>query len=187
MSSMDQAFVRAFSRGRMATPNQPNERPAEASPVEPEEETGSLQLDRSVAGSAEVWVDQIARADQANEEIPRPHVDSAVSFELPRLEPKQEEPTNKKRPARRLMHRTGQPNPPPTPSETTANPDPLQHIHTAYAGVFTDPSWLAASTSAQEVFQPDQEALVSEPERQEPGTSWRRPGRVTGTTDYGQT
>ena len=171
MSSMDQAFVRAFSRRRLATPNQPNERPAETPPVEREEESGSLQLDRSVTGSAEVWVDQIARADQANEEIPRPHVDSAVSFELPRVEPKQVEP---KQHEPMQQEASGDPVDAPheaqpipsdtTPGETPANPDPLQHIHTAYAGVFADPSWIAAHTSAQGDVQPDHEAPMSEPE-----------------------
>ena len=77
---MDQAFVKAFARRTRGAQNQP----VPAEPVaRPEQadvnaEPGSLQVDRSVASTAEVWVDpiedQIARADQPSNQIPSPHV-----------------------------------------------------------------------------------------------------------------
>ncbi len=133
MSSMDQVFVKAFSRRRLAeSDGQPGSHAAhsDASPTattpaqpaidpdRPSGEIGSLQVDRSVAETAEVWVDGesgkdvIARADHASLEIPRPHVE--------------------------------------LPSESQA--DPSQHVHTAYAGAFADPSLIAASLPQEESF-----------------------------------
>lgn len=77
MSSIDQAFVKAFSRRNRGT-NSP-EAPVELPPTEPvsSEEVGSLKLDPSVSSSASVWVDpienEIARADQSDT-VRKPHV-----------------------------------------------------------------------------------------------------------------
>lgn len=87
MTSFDQAFVKAFARRnrstvtRGATP--PEAAQPEAGPVagtNPIDEPGSLNVDRSVASSAQVWIDpiedQIARADVAEPVVSQPHHDS---------------------------------------------------------------------------------------------------------------
>jgi Mrp family chromosome partitioning ATPase len=133
---MDQVFVKAFSRRRLAESENQTERHAsqddaaatKASESEqvltPIGDLGSLQVDLSVAETAEVWVDavenQIARADQPRLDIPRPHV------ELPS---------------------------PNVANSGVANSGVAgagQHVHTAYAGAFADPSLIAASMSQDE-------------------------------------
>ncbi len=119
MSSFDQAFVKAFARRNRSAANQVAAKPvalkqAESAPtVKPLDEPGSLQVDRSVANSAQVWVDpiedQIARADIANPAVPKPHIDSAS------------DPVT--------THRS-------TLDVQTASS--LQHIHTAYATAYAD-------------------------------------------------
>ncbi len=103
MSSMDQVFVKAFSRRRLAEPDrdarrQAPQQDATQAPgeLDSESQLGSLELNRSVAGTAEVWVDTvedpIARSDQASHDVPMPHVgrgftvDRAVSFERTKID-----------------------------------------------------------------------------------------------------
>lgn len=77
MSSIDQAFVKAFSRrNRGESPRQqPSPQPVELTVVA---EPGSLKVDPSVAQSASVWVDpvenEIVRADSSDAVVPKPHV-----------------------------------------------------------------------------------------------------------------
>jgi Mrp family chromosome partitioning ATPase len=127
---MDQAFVKAFarrnrsgqdqagqaSRGNNQQPRSESETaPLPGSTVEP----GSLQVDRSVASTAKVWVDpiedQIARADIADLDVPKPHVDPQVEHPAP-----------------------------PPPKVQSA--DLLQHIHTAYASALADVPVLPAES-----------------------------------------
>lgn len=119
MSSFDQAFVKAFARRNRSAASQVAAKPVavkqaeSATTVKPVDEPGSLQVDRSVANSAQVWVDpiedQIARADTANPAVPKPHIDSTS------------DPVT--------THRS-------TLDEQTASS--LQHIHTAYATAYAD-------------------------------------------------
>jgi Mrp family chromosome partitioning ATPase len=134
MSSFDQAFVQAFARrsrssqGRprqaagnaptakqasgTSTPNAPSES-ADIDSASPESmsylDQGSLTVDASVAGTAQIWVDpiedQIARGDVADTSVPKPHVEPQV----PHASANQMDPASS-----------------------------LQHIHTAYATSFTE-------------------------------------------------
>ncbi len=114
MSSFDQAFVKAFARRNRSavTESRQTQRQSKqagsAPTINPIDEPGSLKVDRSVANSAQVWIDpiedQIARADSADPAVPKPHLDP-VSDPV-------------------TTHRS-------TMDEQTASS--LQHIHTAYA------------------------------------------------------
>jgi len=100
----DQAFVKAFSRRRSASEQLSTEGGVDAKgsmtePVVPQvtpdqvindvdsnvTEVGGLHLDQSVASTAHVWVDhlaeQVARADYAENGIPRPHLEAASGFQ----------------------------------------------------------------------------------------------------------
>lgn len=70
---------------------------------------GSLTVDASVAGTAQIWIDpiedQVARGDAAAVSVPKPHVEPQA--------------------------------PPPAPSHDHVASS-LQHIHTAYANAFTE-------------------------------------------------
>ena len=115
MSSMDQAFVKAFARrnqsGRnQSGGNQPGGNQVGPAPAaSPLDELGLLKVDRSVAGTAEIWVDpiedQIARADIAEFDVPKPHLEPQVESDS---------------------------------SQPPAVIESLQHIHTAYATGFAD-------------------------------------------------
>ncbi len=130
MSSIDQAFVKAFSRrSRTASPETvvpqepvsvPEETVAESvssTEAQPVQDPGSLKVDPSVAQSASVWVDpiesEIARADSPDSQVPKPHI---VSGNAPISASVSSQQTT-------LDQRI----------------ESLQHIHTAYAvATFTD-------------------------------------------------
>ncbi len=70
MSSFDQAFVKAFARRNRSAGNRSVGNRVVANPetakqvvsvprINPVDEPGSLKLDRSVANSAEIWIDPI--------------------------------------------------------------------------------------------------------------------------------
>ncbi|MGI9473985.1 MAG: cellulose synthase operon protein YhjQ/BcsQ [Rubripirellula sp.] len=162
----DQAFVKAFSRRRPSRGPAPESQVANdqtnENPVAPAEsgdvrqvdvEPGSLQLDQSVASTARIWVDpiedQIARADQAMNEVPQPHIDPSVPSDSTResgiatsnsVEVKGDFPGERPSPSERI-----QAEPIDDPNEQPAAPavDPLQHIHTAYATGYADASILS--------------------------------------------
>lgn len=119
MSSFDQAFVKAFSRRNRSAASQVAANPEavrQAGPVRtinPIDEPGSLKVDRSVTNSAQVWIDpiedQIARADSADPDVPKPHLDpfsDSVTTQRPTVD-----------------------------DQTDSS---LQHIHTAYATAIAD-------------------------------------------------
>lgn len=175
MSSMDQGFVKAFSRRRTADPNRADRatgpvpsNPTSLRPDQAEDKLvfGALELDQSVAETAEIWIDpvedQIARADQASLEVPRPHVEATHPASRPFGT--NEAPNRQLRLDAGEIDRSSpvdhaQDTPPgqsasPVPSEPARHHvDPLQHIHTAYAGAFADPSLMAAATSFEQTFE----------------------------------
>ncbi len=137
---MDQAFVKAFARRNrrsnrgsgtrlpasepVASPSSPPV--ASSTPVNSVEETvrlvrepGSLQVDQSVASTAQVWVDpiedSIARADEGVSALPRPHVE-ANQPPQPQIE-------------------KASPSEAPTPEAPTPADgiEAFAHMHTAYA------------------------------------------------------
>jgi Mrp family chromosome partitioning ATPase len=74
MSSMDQSFVKSFSRRNRGEST--SKSPAAA---DPQQATGGLSVDASVAASAAVWIDEeqseVARADAGDDQPPQPHID----------------------------------------------------------------------------------------------------------------
>lgn len=60
---------------------------SEGSPTHIGAELGSLQLDQSVASTAQIWVDpiedQMARADHPSTDVPRPHIESMLRGTAP--------------------------------------------------------------------------------------------------------
>ena len=149
MSSFDQAFVKAFARRNRSAGNQVAANPvavkqAESAPiVKPVDEPGSLQVDRSVANSAQVWVDpiedQIARADTANPAVPKPHIDSTS------------DPVT--------THQS-------TLDEQTASS--LQHIHTAYATAYADLTVAPTQPAPAEKVTPVPAEVAPDPVVEEP-------------------
>ena len=186
MSSMDQVFVKAFSRRRLAEPDRDarlaaprHEETQKSEVVDLTGQPGSLEVNRSVAGTAEVWVDsvvdQIARPDPASMEIPKPHVDgphhdsepqahTPIAFERPvdkrpgagSMARHEELQTSRDPSDVHRAERTDLPTSNPVTTNTgssntgSTNTGPLQHIHTAYAGAFADPSLFGSSSSLDE-------------------------------------
>lgn len=120
MSSTEQAFVKAFAR-RNRINDTPTETPSVPSTTEA---VGDQQVADSVASTTSLGIDpieeQVVRADIADPNIPKPHVDSA---------------TTQRHPAERSM------------TEIEQALASLQHIHTAYANAGALPSALSASLS----------------------------------------
>ncbi len=156
---MDQAFVKAFARrnrsGRDQSDQPATTEPTTSAPVtKVTDEPGSLKVDLSVAGTAEVWVDpiedQIARADYAQFGLPKPHVESPHG-EPPHGESPHGEPQTE---AENVSDLTG----------IQQAIDTLQHIHTAYATAFADPSAAAAGpATTKEPEASPEDAAVPEP------------------------
>ncbi len=104
MSSIDQAFVKAFSRRNRAA-HLAAEPPSPA-PID-QEELGALKLDPSVAASATLWVDSaedtILRSDSPAVIAPKPHLEAVNESATSSF------------------------------TTLDQQAEPLQHIHTAYA------------------------------------------------------
>ncbi len=138
----DQAFVKAFSRRRLVS-EQLSAKDAETGPRSergastdtPDEvnkevgangtDFGGLHLDQSVASTARVWVDplaeQVARADYAENGIPRPHLEAASDCQPL---------TGFSAAEGHLRPNAGQ--------EKTSEPDAGECIQNAYSSNFTD-------------------------------------------------
>ena len=77
MTSIDQAFIKAFAR-RGRRPSNESASADSALPSQADQPTGELRVDPSVAETAKVWVDpiedQLLRADAPSEDaVPQPH------------------------------------------------------------------------------------------------------------------
>ena len=167
--------------------------PAQGGSAEP----GSLQLDQSVASTAQIWVDpiedQMARADHPSTDIPRPHIDSMLSGTAvpetehpvtpqpvapivtpaaPTAEPQNVEtnkPNESVTPDRDHSHDSMDIQPTTDRSEPadSGTVDPMQHIHTAYATAYADASVLSEIQSF--AIEPATEQDPVFPERDEAG------------------
>jgi Mrp family chromosome partitioning ATPase len=157
---------------------------------------GALELDQSVAETAEIWIDpvedQIARADQARREVPRPHVDGGfptAPTDVPNagLDVKPDLDSVPGTPDQGLTDQdaadqdavdqlaadvesatrdsvSGHTMTSDTPDQggldvgvieaqpAKPHPDPLQHIHTAYAGAFADASVMDTGVSIEQTI-----------------------------------
>ena len=180
MSSMDQVFVKAFSRRRLAEsdrdvrrqPAQPHEVIQTSADLDSDSQFGSLELNHSVAGTAEVWVDpvedQIARPDHASCDVPKPHVDRAlpvdrtVTFELPKFDTRIEEVTHERVEDRASGVDAADFNDGKFHDSPIAHPGPLQHTHTAYAGAFADPSLVGAAIESSVAAAPEDTVALRE-------------------------
>lgn len=157
MSSMDQAFVKAFSRRRLAATDRRAQHgePQEVETNQSSDAPGSLRLDRSVEATAEVWEDRaelpFARADQASLDVPAHHIDGVRLRESPQTKPAETDPPKRHVAGPVVRTKSTQEiddeNANGQAAPATSGSDPLQHIHTAYAGAFADSSLIMATTS----------------------------------------
>ena len=197
----DQAFVKAFSRRRRSSKGQVagqqvGKRPAVADTTESfviedssnssSPELGAVQLDQSIAATAQIWVDpmedQVARADRPMPEVPRPHLEPEDA-PTPAVENRGFSPPTNTVDAdpdsggadweQATKDDLGEPT---DPSGKIA--DPLQHMHTAYATAYADAAMMAelnypsvlegpleALSSSSEVVGLEEEVSIQECDR----------------------